>query len=97
MSELYDPGLQPERTRLAWQRTGLAALVAGLLVARSAALWATVIVGVVTAAVLWLATAKLRHADSALSQAAPLPGAWALAAVTAGTMVLGAVTFIAVW
>ena len=53
--------------------------------------------GVVTAAVLWLATAKLRHADSALSQAAPLPGAWALAAVTAGTMVLGAVAFIAVW
>lgn len=97
MSELYDPGLQPERTRLSWQRTGLAALVAGLLVARSAALWATIIVGVVTAAGLWLATAKLRHADSALFQAAPLPGASALAAVTAGTMVLGAVAFIAVW
>lgn len=99
MSELYDPGMQPERTRLAWQRTGLAGLVAGLLVVRSAAPWAAAIVGVVTAIVLWLATAKLRRADDVLSRAsAPvLPSAVALAAVTVGTMVLGAVAFVAVW
>lgn len=33
MSELYHPGLQPERTHLAWGRTGLGFLVnAGLLI-----------------------------------------------------------------
>lgn len=99
MSELYDPGMQPERTRLAWQRTGLAGLVAGLLVVRSVAPWAAVIVGIVTAAVLWLATAKLRRVDDVLSSASEhvLPSAVALAAVTVGTMVLGAVAFVAVW
>ena len=97
MSELYDPGMQPERTRLAWQRTGLAGLVAGLLVVRSAAPWAAAIVGLVTALVLWFATAKLRRADGALAHTEPLPGAPALAAVTVGTMVLGVVAFIAVW
>ena len=97
MSELYDPGMQPERTRLAWQRTGLAGLVAGLLVVRSAAPWAAAIVGLVTALVLWFATAKLRRADGALARTDPLPGAPALAAVTVGTMVLGAVAFVAVW
>lgn len=99
MNELFDPGLQPERTRLAWQRTGLAGLVAGLLVVRSVAPWAAVIVGGVTAVVLWLATAKLRRADDALMRAPAraLPGAAALAAVTVATMVLGAVAFVAVW
>lgn len=98
MSELFDPGLQPERTRLAWQRTGLAGLVAGLLVVRSIAPWAAVIVGVVVAVVLWLATAKLRDADEILvtAQSPALPGAPALAAVALGTMLLGVVAFAAV-
>ena len=99
MSELFDPGLQPERTRLAWQRTGLAGLIAGLLVVRSVAPWAALIVGVEVAVVLWLATAKLRHTDEILdrTQSPALPGAPALAAVALGTMLLGAVTFFALW
>ncbi|HIX78527.1 MAG TPA: DUF202 domain-containing protein [Candidatus Corynebacterium faecipullorum] len=99
MSELFDPGLQPERTRLAWQRTGLAGLVAGLLVVRSVAPWAAVIVGVVVAIVLWLATSKLRNTDDILSRATSpaLPGAVALASVALGTMLLGVVAFVAVW
>ncbi len=49
-SNVVDPGLQQERTALAWERTAIAVMVSGVLLARYAAQsahWATALAGLV--------------------------------------------------
>lgn len=79
MSPLYDPGLQPERTLLAWRRA-LLTLALGILVALrflpgTVGVWSFGI-GLLTWAVLWwLATVRARHTHVALVVSpGPLPG-----------------------
>ena len=63
----WDPGLQSERTGLAWQRTMLAGLTCSLLVARllaSVSIFLSVILGLMallcTAGLGWLAIRRFR-------------------------------------
>jgi uncharacterized membrane protein YidH (DUF202 family) len=79
MHRPWDPGLQNERTGLAWQRTMLAGLTCGLLVARllaSVSVGLAVAVGVaallVTAALGWLAILRFRTANVALHAEQPV-------------------------
>jgi uncharacterized membrane protein YidH (DUF202 family) len=79
MHRPWDPGLQNERTGLAWQRTMLAGLTCGLLVARLLASLSVVLavaIGVaallVTAALGWLAILRFRTANVALHAEQPV-------------------------
>lgn len=103
MSDLFDPGLQPERTELAWRRTALA-LGAGSLIAMRllpAAFddvgWVGAgVAGLVASALIWIAarrrcrevnTALRRHGDRAA-----LPGAGELVFLAALVTAIGAIS-----
>lgn len=66
---LYDPGLQPERTELAWRRTALAIAVGSLAGMRvlpmllGSPLWIIAgVIGLSVAAILWRAARSRYHA-----------------------------------
>nr|WP_320773908.1 DUF202 domain-containing protein [Streptomyces sp. CRN 30] len=82
-----DPGLQPERTRLAWRRTTLSGAVAAVLAARTALHSGASAVSVVAGALccgLWLVTLTLAHRRirvlSATNRPPALPPRYAAAA-----------------
>ena len=75
----WDPGLQNERTGLAWQRTMLAGLTCSLLVARLLAeisVVLAVLTGLVallaTAALGWMAVRRFRDHSQALHAQRPI-------------------------
>ena len=97
---LFDPGLQPERTALAWRRTvlslALGALIALRVLPRVLGPWSVVagFAGIALAALIWvLAGRRARQTRKALlGSAQPMPDArllLLLAVVVAGGAALG--------
>ncbi|MFD4018576.1 DUF202 domain-containing protein [Streptomyces sindenensis] len=93
-----DPGLQPERTRLAWRRTTLTATVVALLAGRQAlhsGATPAALVGVALSALAWLGFLLVAHRRvSVLGVARPEPfaprGALAAALCTVALAVFAA-------
>ncbi|MEW2087520.1 DUF202 domain-containing protein [Streptomyces sp. NPDC005283] len=91
-----DPGLQPERTRLAWRRTTLAFTVAAVLAARQAAggdLGTAGFMAVACSALVWLGFLRVAHRRVHALGTGPrpqaLPGRAALAAVACTVALAG--------
>ncbi len=94
---VWDAGLQPERTRLAWQRTSLSLLGAALVVARLVAVRDVLLGGLVafvalavSAAVAIHTTRRYRRSNRALFAGNYLPGGRVNAAMT-GLLVLSGI------
>lgn len=94
--QVWDRGLQNERTRLAWQRTVLALVGCGLVVARLVALhwWPAGVALALLAALagLWLGrrvTLRYRRNQGALWRRSPLADGRAQAGVLALLLLVG--------
>ncbi|GGV68187.1 protein of unknown function [Streptomyces sp. Ag82_O1-12] len=75
-----DPGLQPERTRLAWRRTTLSGTVVAVLAVKTVLHGGASAAGVVACAlccVLWLGFLRVAHRRIHTLSTAPSPAAFA--------------------
>ncbi|MEV1050583.1 DUF202 domain-containing protein [Streptomyces sp. NPDC049887] len=105
MSDLArDPGLQPERTRLAWRRTTLAFTVAAVLavrqVVRHGAVTAGDVVYFASSAVVWLGFLAVAHRRIRAMALRQPPGAMPFGqavAATACTLALAVFAVAIVW
>ncbi|MDO5683047.1 MAG: DUF202 domain-containing protein [Propionibacteriaceae bacterium] len=100
--EVWDAGLQLERTRLAWQRTSLAMMSAGLIIARIVGHHEIGLGVVIAAAVVIIAgatgvasTRRYRRTNRHLHDDAPLTGGVVHLLMTLAFLVVaaGGVTF----
>ena len=98
LEQPFDPGLQPERTALAWQRTGLSIalglLVGARLVAHLGAVWAPALAAagiIVITVLLTIGNRRYARVHRALTAEPPekLPGAAALLSWVIATTALG--------
>jgi uncharacterized membrane protein YidH (DUF202 family) len=92
MSDLFDPGLQPERTELAWRRTALALGVGSIVAMRlipaalGSASWTLVgAVGLAASGIVWVWARRRYHAVNAVlkheGERGRMPGAGPLLAL----------------
>lgn len=104
---LFDPGLQPERTELAWRRTALAVAIGSLLSLRVLPLalpatteawgFAPGILGLLAACGIWLAARRRQLRVSAVltgESSGEAPGGGLLVALTALGTAFGAVALL---
>jgi hypothetical protein len=86
-----DPGLQPERTRLAWRRTTLTCTVVAVLAARQAA--QDTVAAVALSVVAWLGFLAVAHRRIGAMAAARPPAMPMGGAIAAVACVLGLAAF----